>query len=55
MPVGSDPTIESASPSCRLIPIVILAEEIVVLSASVMETSVSATGLDGPPTVNVAL
>jgi hypothetical protein len=54
MPGGNGPAI-SASPDCRFISIVIVADWIVVLSASVMETSVSATGMSGPPRVNVAV
>jgi hypothetical protein len=55
MPVGNVPAMESRSSGCRLIPIVILADWIVVLSASVMETSVSAIGMPGPPPVAVAV
>ena len=52
MPGGNAPA-KSASPDCRLTAIVIVADWIVVLSGSVMETSVSATGITGPPVVNV--
>jgi hypothetical protein len=45
----------AASPDCRLMSIVIRADWIVVLSGSVMETSVSATGIASPPLVNVAV
>jgi hypothetical protein len=54
MPGGNAPAM-SASPDCRLMSIVILADWIVVLSGSVMETSVSATGIASPPLVNVAV
>ena len=53
MPGGNAPAI-SSSPDSRLIAIVIVADWIVVLSGSVMETSVSATGIAGPLVVNVA-
>ena len=54
MTPGNDPAIDSMSPGRRLTPIVIVAERMVTLLASVMETSTSATGLAGPPLVNVA-
>ena len=54
MPGGNAPAI-STSNDCRLIAIVILADWIVVLSGSVMETSVSATDIAGPPLVKVAV
>ena len=54
MPGGNAPAI-STSNDCRLIAIWILADWIVVLSGSVMETSVSATDIPGPPLVNVAV
>jgi hypothetical protein len=52
---GGNAHAESSSPDCRLIAIVILADWIVVLSGSVMETSVSATDIAGPLVVNVAV
>ena len=55
MPAGSDPVIVSTSSGCRLMPIVIVADAMVVLSASVMESSMSAIGIAGPPLVNVAV
>jgi hypothetical protein len=56
MPDGNAPAIDSVSPGCRAHPrIMIVADAIVVLSASVMDTSMSVTGIAGPPAVNVAV